>query len=377
MQSKFTLLQGLSQEQVDCLQNYVRPVDAEPGMDIVREGDDGDSLYLLDDGSAEVFISHDDKFGVKTLGPGDSFGAMALLEGEKRTASVRARTRCSLYCLSKEALDELAKGENRAIFTSLVKNLLRDQIRYMRISNEQTVEALRRQLELSNTRVKMGTFITFMIAILSIYSYALRIWLDLVANAVDTTPITIVGTVTVAIGIWVLMRKMKDPLSSYGLNMNNWKGQLKESLLWTMAFCIAISLMKGLLILVLPSWQHLSVLDWPGISNWGWGGIWSRVVFYSMFAPFQEFVARGAMQSSLQRFLTGKYANLKAILVVTLVFGAHHLWIDTSYGFLTLIPSLLWGAMYARQGSLFGVSVSHIIIGDYVCFVMGLPGLRY
>jgi CRP-like cAMP-binding protein len=349
-------------------------VEVEPGTDIVREGDEGDSLYLLEDGSAEVFIGHDDTFGVKTLGPGDSFGVMALLEGEKRTASVRARTRCSLYCLSKEALDKLAHGEDRTIFPSLLKNLLRDQIRYMRVSNEKAVEALRRQLELSDTRVQMGTFITFMIAILSIYSYALRIWLDLVASEVDTTPVTIVGTVAVAIVIWLLMRKVKDPLSSYGLTMKNWKGQLRESLLWTAAFCIAVTVVKWLLILILPSWQHLSVLDWPGVSD---SGVDVRIVFYSLFAPFQEFVARGAMQSSLQRFLTGRYANLRAILVVTLVFGAHHLWIDTSFGFLTLIPSLLWGAMYARQGSLFGVSVSHIIIGDYVCFIMGLPGLRY
>jgi len=377
MESKFKLLQGLGQEQIDCLRNYFRRVEVEPGTDIVREGDEGDSFYLLDDGSAEVFISQDDKFGVKTLGPGDSFGVMALLEGEKRTASVRACTRCSLYCLSKEALDELAQGEDRTIFTSLLKNLLRDQIRYMRISNEKTVEALRRQLELSDTRVKMGTFITFMIAFLSISSFVLRIWLDLVANAVDSTPITIGGTVIVAIAIWMLIRKMGDPLSCYGLNMNNWKGQLKESLLWTTAFCIAITLVKWLLISVLPSWQHLSVIGWPGISSGGLDAMWPQVVFYSMFVPFQEFVARGAMQSSLQRFLTGKHANLKAILVVTLVFGAHHLWLDTSFAFLSLVPSLLWGAIYARQGSLFGVSVSHIIIGDYVFFVMGMPGLRY
>jgi len=67
-----------------------------PGDTIVKEGEKSIQFYLIVDGKAEV-----EKSGkvVATLGPGQFFGEMALLDEEPRTASVRAATACRCIVL--------------------------------------------------------------------------------------------------------------------------------------------------------------------------------------------------------------------------------------------------------------------------------------
>jgi voltage-gated potassium channel len=59
--------------------------DVSPGMKLTGEGASGYSFYVLRDGAATVTI---DGIEVRTLGPGDFFGALALLGDGRRTATV-------------------------------------------------------------------------------------------------------------------------------------------------------------------------------------------------------------------------------------------------------------------------------------------------
>lgn len=75
-----------------------------PGDFIIRQGEFGDCMYFLSNGSAEVLVG-DNK--VATLGAGSPFGEMALISGDKRTASIRAVSYCDVYCLQREAFERL------------------------------------------------------------------------------------------------------------------------------------------------------------------------------------------------------------------------------------------------------------------------------
>ncbi len=56
---------------------------------MIREGSGGASFYVIDSGEAQVTIRGDE---VATLGPGDHFGEIALIDGGQRLATVTATT---------------------------------------------------------------------------------------------------------------------------------------------------------------------------------------------------------------------------------------------------------------------------------------------
>lgn len=56
-----------------------------PGVKLTGEGATGYSFFVLREGTATVSI---DNIGVRTLGPGDFFGELALLGEGRRTATV-------------------------------------------------------------------------------------------------------------------------------------------------------------------------------------------------------------------------------------------------------------------------------------------------
>lgn len=68
---------------------HVETVRLEPGVDLTRQGDAGDAFYVIIDGRARVSV---DGELAGTLGPGQYFGELALLDGEPRSATVTSET---------------------------------------------------------------------------------------------------------------------------------------------------------------------------------------------------------------------------------------------------------------------------------------------
>lgn len=76
-----------------------------PGDTLVEEGEPGDELYLLLDGVLAVEVDGEE---IAEIGPGAIVGERAVLEGGRRTATMRARTRCHVAVFSAEHLDRTA-----------------------------------------------------------------------------------------------------------------------------------------------------------------------------------------------------------------------------------------------------------------------------
>ena len=77
-----------------------------PGTSVINQGDSGDSMFILVEGIADVFVEKkgDRKVKVGRLTAGDFFGEMSLFTGESRSASVVARTEVLVFELSKELM---------------------------------------------------------------------------------------------------------------------------------------------------------------------------------------------------------------------------------------------------------------------------------
>jgi MFS family permease len=88
----------LPEATVEQLAESLEDVHVATGAEIVRQGEPGDRFYLVKEGELDVFV---DGKPAQPLGPGDSFGEIALLRDVPRTATVKARSDAVLYALER------------------------------------------------------------------------------------------------------------------------------------------------------------------------------------------------------------------------------------------------------------------------------------
>jgi CRP-like cAMP-binding protein len=83
------LFQGLSKKEINKIYDAGKEVTFRQGRTIVSEGESGVGFHLIISGKAKVTVS-DRLRG--TLGPGDYFGEMAIIDRGPRSATVTAET---------------------------------------------------------------------------------------------------------------------------------------------------------------------------------------------------------------------------------------------------------------------------------------------
>jgi CRP-like cAMP-binding protein len=111
----------------------------EDGELIVAEGDDGHEMFVIRDG--EVVISRRNgrrEHVLATLGRGEMFGEMSLLESRPREADARARGRVTLLVLGPGALLVRLRRD-----PSFAVELLHHMSRRIRTLNERLADAIR------------------------------------------------------------------------------------------------------------------------------------------------------------------------------------------------------------------------------------------
>lgn len=95
--AKVPLFSDCSQRDLNTIARVVREIRHPASTVIAREGEPGIGLFVLVEGTADVSIGGRKK---ATLGPGDFFGEIAVLDGGPRTATVTATTDVRLLGLT-------------------------------------------------------------------------------------------------------------------------------------------------------------------------------------------------------------------------------------------------------------------------------------
>jgi signal transduction histidine kinase len=105
---KSPLFEGLTDDELQQLMDNARPVSLRAGEVLMKQGDPGDTAYVVVSGEFEVHKqSGQSKIKIDIRNPGDVLGEMALLSQAPRSATVTAVTDCETLCISKEVFDNL------------------------------------------------------------------------------------------------------------------------------------------------------------------------------------------------------------------------------------------------------------------------------
>lgn len=106
---KIQILKILTDEEVTALAGRARLEHYAEAETVVHQGDEGNCLYIITAGEAEVL--HLDESGdaklINELKAGSVFGEMSLLTGERRSATVRAKTRLDVMVIDKKGFKEI------------------------------------------------------------------------------------------------------------------------------------------------------------------------------------------------------------------------------------------------------------------------------
>lgn len=94
----------LSRNELRELAKVTEDMEVEEGKTLTREGASGSEFFVIVDG--EVSVTKDGK-EIRTLGPSDFFGEIALLQDVRRTATVTAKTPLRFFVLTRQGFRSL------------------------------------------------------------------------------------------------------------------------------------------------------------------------------------------------------------------------------------------------------------------------------
>jgi signal transduction histidine kinase len=102
------LFQGLALFDLERLVELSDTLELRAGATLMREGEPGDSMYLVITGELEIVKDHGERESALAVrGPGEVVGEMALLEDAPRSATVRALADSHLVVIGRQAFAQL------------------------------------------------------------------------------------------------------------------------------------------------------------------------------------------------------------------------------------------------------------------------------
>ena len=132
---------GLSDARLDLLISMMVERRFDVGATIVAEGEPGRSMYIVHSG--ELVVSKLGESGgairMASLGPGDFFGEMTLIEAQNRSATVVADSPTALYELTAGNLYKYYKADIHG-YVMVLQNINRELCRRLRRADNRIAE---------------------------------------------------------------------------------------------------------------------------------------------------------------------------------------------------------------------------------------------
>ena len=152
-------------------------------------------------------------------------------------------------------------------------------------------------------------------------------------------------------------------LEEMGLKLKGISRAVRVDCLLTAVFAAVLFGLKALLLRLSPGFFP------AGAPFWDWSRLnWSDYT-YPMTVVLQEFLSRGVIHENLRRIFVGRYSEAAAIIVSSLLFGALHIHRGFMYMLAATALLSLFGVLYRRQNSIWGLCIPHFVLGEIVWFL--------
>lgn len=374
------LFRGMTEPELQVMADFVKPIELAADETLVSEGEPATDVYWVESGTLDVvtFDEHANRpIVIGEITDGDVVGEVAVFDELPRSATVRARTACKLFSVAfhdlRPPLDLVARATMdprpkpiRNAYHRLLENLASSLAVRFRGRNAELRDAAKR-------KEAVGSFLINILLLVCLYTFLLS-GLERLENApANTSYISIPIQIVFAIGSWRFMRSTGYPLHEFGLSFKHFFSSLAESLFWTVPALASLTVLKWMWITFrgnpnnVPLIEHVDVVG--RITD---PSLLPLVTIYALSSIVQELIVRCALQSSLLMFLAEPGRRTKAIIISALIFAMTHLHMSFLFAAAAFLQGLFWGWLYARRPNLAGVAFSHIAVGCFVFFIMGV-----
>jgi cAMP-dependent protein kinase regulator len=106
------MFNALDEHELNVVIDAISEVKATAGTLIIKEGDVGDCMYVLEQGSllcTKVFKGNTEPTTLKTYVPGEGFGELSLLYNAPRAATIKAVEDSIVWRLDRDTFNHIVK----------------------------------------------------------------------------------------------------------------------------------------------------------------------------------------------------------------------------------------------------------------------------
>lgn len=136
--SRLGLFKNISLHTLEHLTTELNPRHIEPGTEVLSEGKEDTSMFVVLNGELEVLKrigASKRAIRVALLGPGDWFGEMSLLDPQPRSASVRTLAPSVLLSMNTEQVQTLIYDHDLKDYATFMTNIARALARRLRVTS--------------------------------------------------------------------------------------------------------------------------------------------------------------------------------------------------------------------------------------------------
>jgi CRP-like cAMP-binding protein len=370
------LFHFLTKEERKILLDHAKKITLKKNHVLMQEGDISNSFFVILSGKLKIMKHAKKKKFEHQLGflkSGDTVGEMALIEHTPRSVTVKASQPSVLLEFNVDDIKQYPLIDQK-----ISLYLCRRTARRLRYLSEVTVLSMEKELEAAKKHGALGLLMVTVLSLISIYMLSLRFLENMKMHLPVTTIISGPMVIIIVAIMLAVMKKSGFPWKMYGIRWKNWQHHTLEALWMSVPVIIVLMAIKWLVIHWILKNPSLPLID-PKSSlqydaHFSLSLYFISLIAYIILAPLQELIVRGALQSGFYVFLLGteKKRLWIAIIISNLIFSLPHLYNSPYFALTVLIPGFFWGWLFARQKTLVGVSVSHIFIGVWMVFIVGI-----